>query len=103
MYERPGEAATHRPWVDRFAAALRQSDSGAYVGFLRDEGEARVRDAYPGTTWERLAAIKSRYDPTNLFRHNQNIPPRGRGSQHAAPATAPRQHSRSARPATVRR
>jgi FAD/FMN-containing dehydrogenase len=34
-----------------------------------------VRAAYPGATWDRLAAIKRRYDPTNLFRLNQNIPP----------------------------
>ncbi|HEU4398881.1 MAG TPA: BBE domain-containing protein, partial [Actinomycetota bacterium] len=33
------------------------------------------REAYPGSTWDRLAAIKGRYDPTNLFRRNQNIPP----------------------------
>ena len=36
---------------------------------------ARVREAYPSSTWERLVAIKGRYDPTNLFRLNQNIPP----------------------------
>ena len=46
-----------------------------YVAFLGDEGEARVRDAYPGSTWDRLAAIKGRYDPTNLFHLNQNVPP----------------------------
>jgi FAD/FMN-containing dehydrogenase len=45
------------------------------VNFLTDEGEERVRAAYPGGTWTRLAAIKARYDPTNLFRRNQNIPP----------------------------
>src|SRR5207247_33568 len=61
--------------VDDLAAALRQGDTGAYVNFLVDEGEARVREAYPGPTWDRLAAIKARYDPTNLFRLNQNIPP----------------------------
>ena len=74
-------APTDRPareaWVDGFAAALRQGDDGAYVNFLGDEGEARVRAAYPGATWDRLAAIKARYDPTNLFRLNQNIPPAG--------------------------
>jgi hypothetical protein len=36
---------------------------------------ARVRAAYPGATWDRLAAVKRRYDPGNLFRHNHNIPP----------------------------
>jgi len=46
-----------------------------YVNFLGDEGVARIREAYPGATWDRLAAIKGRYDPTNLFRLNQNIPP----------------------------
>ena len=56
-------------------AALRQGDAGAYVNFLGDEGDARVRDAYPGSTWDRLVEIKRRYDPTNLFRLNQNIPP----------------------------
>src|SRR5438034_1334143 len=57
------------------APPLRQDDAGAYVNFLVDEGEARIREAYPGPTWDRLAAIKARYDPTNLFRLNQNIPP----------------------------
>jgi len=46
-----------------------------YVNFVGDEGQARVREAYPGSTWERLAAVKRRYDPANLFRLNQNIPP----------------------------
>jgi FAD/FMN-containing dehydrogenase len=56
---------------------LRQSDAGAYVNFLGDEGQARVRAAYPGSTWDRLSRIKARYDPTNLFRMNQNIPAAG--------------------------
>ncbi|MEW5958270.1 MAG: FAD-binding oxidoreductase [Chloroflexota bacterium] len=75
LYERPDEAARHAAWVTDFAAALRQGEPGAYVGFLGDEGAARIREAYPGSTWDRLAAIKRRYDPTNLFRLNQNIPP----------------------------
>jgi FAD/FMN-containing dehydrogenase len=75
LYEHPDEAAAHEAWVTRFASALRQGDTGAYVNFLGDEGEARIREAYPGSTWDRLVAIKDRYDPTNLFRLNQNIPP----------------------------
>src|SRR5215204_4368293 len=75
LYERPDEAAVYEPWITDFAAALRQGDDGAYVGFLGDEGEERIRDAYPGPTWQRLAEIKGRYDPTNLFRLNQNIRP----------------------------
>ena len=75
LYDRPDEKAIHDDWVARFAAALRQGDGGAYVNFLGDEGQERVRAAYPGSTWDRLAAIKARYDPTNLFHLNQNIPP----------------------------
>jgi hypothetical protein len=75
LYERPEQASEYEPWVDGFVAALRQSDNGAYVNFLVDEGEARIRAAYPGKTWDRLRAIKRRYDPTNLFKICQNIPP----------------------------
>jgi FAD/FMN-containing dehydrogenase len=70
------EVAARQPWVDELAAALRQgADTGAYVGFLGDEGPERVRSAYPGSTWDRLAAVKRTYDPANLFHGNQNIPP----------------------------
>src|SRR3712207_1765621 len=82
FYEGPGDRATREAWVTDFAAALGGSDGGAYVNFLVDEGEERVRAAYPGSTWERLAEIKGRYDPTNLFRLNQNIPPASK--EHAA-------------------
>ena len=62
-------------WTREFAAALHQGNDAVYSAFLADEGDARVRAAYPGATWERLAAIKARYDPTNLFRLNQNVRP----------------------------
>jgi FAD/FMN-containing dehydrogenase len=75
FYDRPADRAARQAWIDRFAAALQQDDQGAYVNFLGDEGPARVRQAYPTPTWERLAAIKRRWDPTNLFRRNHNIPP----------------------------
>jgi FAD/FMN-containing dehydrogenase len=76
FYDGPEDQAVRQAWLDDFAAALRQGDTGAYVGFINDEGEARVHDAYPGSTWERLAAVKGRYDPANLFRRNQNVTPR---------------------------
>ncbi len=76
VYERPDEAPVHEAWVTAFAAVLRQGDPGVYVKFLGDEGEERIHEAYPRSTWERLAAIKGRYDPTNLIRLNQNIRPR---------------------------
>ena len=75
LYQNPEEKPTHEAWVADFASALQQSDSGAYVNFLGDEGEARIRAAYPGSTWDRLVEIKARYDPNNLFRLNQNIVP----------------------------
>jgi FAD/FMN-containing dehydrogenase len=79
MYERPDDAPAHQGWVDEFATALSPAEEAAYVGFLDDEGEARVRAAYPGSTWDRLAAVKDRYDPTNVFRLNQNVPPSAAG------------------------
>ena len=75
FYEGPTDRPVREKWVVDLVAALGQGDDGAYVNFLVDEGEERVRAAYPGRTWDRLAAIKARYDPGNLFRVNQNIPP----------------------------
>jgi FAD/FMN-containing dehydrogenase len=75
MGMQPDEVALHEGWVANLAGALQQDDAGAYVGFLADEGEKRIRAAYPGATWDRLAAVKATYDPTNLFRLNQNVPP----------------------------
>jgi FAD/FMN-containing dehydrogenase len=75
FYQGPDDRAVRQAWVEQFAAALQQGDQGAYVGFLGEEGPRRVRQAYPEPTWQRLVAVKARYDPTNLFRLNQNIPP----------------------------
>jgi FAD/FMN-containing dehydrogenase len=76
LYENPAEKATHEAWVANFADAIRQSDEGVYVNFLGNEGEAQIRAAYPGSTWDRLRQVKAKYDSTNLFRSNQNIPPK---------------------------
>ena len=62
-------------WVDELSAVLTGGDDAAYVNFVGDEGEERVRAAYPGATWDRLRAVKAQYDPANLFRRNHNIPP----------------------------
>jgi FAD/FMN-containing dehydrogenase len=75
FYEGPADRDRRQAWVDGLAAALHQDDDGAYVNFLGDEGPERVRQAYPGPTWDRLVEVKRRYDPDNLFRRNQNIPP----------------------------
>jgi FAD/FMN-containing dehydrogenase len=75
FYQGPDDRPVRQAWVDEFAAALQQDDQSAYVGFLGDEGSERIRQAYPEATWRRLVAVKARYDPGNLFRLNQNIPP----------------------------
>ena len=69
------ERDRHVAWTQDYADALGLHDAGAYAGFLDDEGEARVRSAYPAATYARLAEIKRRYDPDNVFRANQNIVP----------------------------
>jgi FAD/FMN-containing dehydrogenase len=69
------ERAEHAAWAAGLSAELHDGDPGAYAGFLDDEGEARIRAAYPDATWERLAAVKAAYDPDNVFRLNQNIRP----------------------------
>jgi FAD/FMN-containing dehydrogenase len=70
------DEAVHSAWVDSLWQAVRPEGSGVYVNFLENEGQERVRDAYPAATYARLAEIKRRYDPTNLFRFNQNILPK---------------------------
>ncbi|HJS18669.1 MAG TPA: FAD-binding oxidoreductase [Anaerolineales bacterium] len=75
LYDQPDEKDVHEAWVSDFAEALLQGDHGAYVNFLGNEGMDRIRAAYPGSTWDRLVSIKTRYDPDNLFHLNQNIPP----------------------------
>ena len=73
FYDGPADKPVRQAWVDQFAADLHQRDDGAYVGFLTDQDTAQVRQAYPGSTWDRLVQVKARYDPTNLFHHNHNI------------------------------
>jgi FAD/FMN-containing dehydrogenase len=63
-------------WAKEYWNALHPySAGGAYVNFMMDEGEERVRATY-GKNYQRLAKIKKRYDPTNFFRVNQNIKPK---------------------------
>ena len=74
----PGESEVHIRWVRDFASALLPFSSGAYinqVGTEAEEGEEAIQAAF-GDNFQRLAALKQKYDPTNLFSHNQNIRPR---------------------------
>jgi FAD/FMN-containing dehydrogenase len=75
LYERPEQAAEYDPWVRDLARDLGHGLGRAYVGFVGDEGDEGIRRAYPDETRQRLAEVKRRYDPTNLFRLNQNIRP----------------------------
>ena len=75
FFDGPDDRRIREAWVKAFAEDLQQDDHGAYVNFVGDEGQERVRAAYPGATWDRLQAVKGRYDPTNLFHLNQNVPP----------------------------
>jgi FAD/FMN-containing dehydrogenase len=52
-----------------------QPATGAYVNFMSDEPAERLRAAYGPEKYDRLVALKRRYDPENVFRHNQNIAP----------------------------
>jgi len=74
----PATAEQNMAWVRDGCTAMRafSSGGGAYVNFpgLGEDGEAQVRAAY-GDNYERLVALKNKYDPTNLFRLNQNIRP----------------------------
>jgi FAD/FMN-containing dehydrogenase len=63
--------------TERIFQALAPYASGVYVNMLGNEGEQRVHEAYPLTTYARLAALKRHYDPANLFHLNQNIAPAG--------------------------
>jgi FAD/FMN-containing dehydrogenase len=64
-----------REWSRSFWSALEPYHAGVYVNFLMEEGEERIRQAYGAEKYDRLKALKRRYDPDNFFRLNQNIPP----------------------------
>ena len=74
-FEDMAEAPVHAAWTQAYYEALRPRATGVYSNFLEAEGEDRIHEAYPEATYRRLADIKRRYDPSNLFRRNQNIAP----------------------------
>jgi FAD/FMN-containing dehydrogenase len=65
--------------ANAYFEALRPKAIGVYSNFLGEEGDERIRDAYPSGTYGRLAGLKRRWDPENVFRLNQNIRPAGPG------------------------
>ena len=73
--EGPEGFEAERDWVRAFWSALEPWHTSVYVNFLMDEGEDRIRQAYGAEKYDRLKALKKKYDPDNFFRLNQNIPP----------------------------
>jgi FAD/FMN-containing dehydrogenase len=74
FYTGPQDRPAREQWTAEFAAALRQG-SGGYVAFMNYDDDSHIRAAYPPATLNRLAAVKARYDPANVFRRNHNVPP----------------------------
>jgi FAD/FMN-containing dehydrogenase len=71
----PANATLVKDWtVEYWEAVHPYATGGAYVNFMMDEGQQRVEATY-GENYRRLAAIKAKYDPDNLFHVNQNIRP----------------------------
>jgi FAD/FMN-containing dehydrogenase len=71
------EPAPHLAWSQNLFDAMKPHSTGkVYVNFVADEGNDRVPDAYGAQSWDRLRAVKATYDPRNVFRMNQNIPPK---------------------------
>lgn len=73
----PADSERNIAWTRAFFEAVKPyAARGVYVNDLGDEGEDRVREAF-GANYERLASLKAKYDPTNLFQSTQNIKPAG--------------------------
>jgi FAD/FMN-containing dehydrogenase len=73
-WQNPEAASVHREWSKAVIAAASEASTGrAYVNYLGDRGTART--AYGQETYRRLVSLKDAYDPTNVFRLNQNIEP----------------------------
>ena len=87
MAVRRGPRRPDIAWTRRFFAALDSYREGVYVNFLgADESPDRIRDAYGTGVYDRLVDMKTKYDPENVFHHNQNIRPRSERT--AAPSRA---------------
>jgi FAD/FMN-containing dehydrogenase len=79
VWQDPASDQDHSTWARETAAALESWSfgGGGYVNYMQaDEPIERVRAAFGNESFERLRALKTRFDPDNVLRRNQNIPPR---------------------------
>ncbi len=77
-WEDPADTDRYLDWVRRFSAAVRPSTTGGvYLNFEPESGEDKVRAGFGAEKYAKLAALKAKWDPQNLFRLNQNIRPQG--------------------------
>ncbi len=74
-FDHDEERPKHVAWTEELWRAVKSERDGVYVNFLGEEGRARIGEAYPADTYARLAALKAKYDPDNIFAANQNIRP----------------------------
>ena len=80
MWESPSESEKNKQWTRECCESLRPFlFAGSYSNYVADEGDAITREAY-GLNYDRLVALKNKYDPTNFFRLNHNIKPSQAGA-----------------------
>jgi FAD/FMN-containing dehydrogenase len=76
VWENSEDNEANIDWTRRFRADIsRYASGGIYLNFIGDEGQDRVRAAFGPDNYNRLAAVKAEYDPSNVFKANQNIKP----------------------------
>jgi len=76
MWTDPADTDRNIDYIRNLAGSLKPWSTGAaYLNFLGDEGMSRIEASFGPAKFARLQELKAKWDPTNLFRHNQNIPP----------------------------
>ena len=84
MWPDPADTEKNIAYTRKIAAAMKPWTTGrAYLNFIGDEGTGRVEAAFGTDKYVRLTELKHRWDPTNVFRHNQNIAPAPPRKEHA--------------------
>ncbi|MBU2665050.1 FAD-binding oxidoreductase [Actinoplanes bogorensis] len=75
VFADPAELGEQTAWLHGLLTDLKHTQHGAYVNFTHEDAQDRLHEIYPRPTYARLASIKRRYDPGNMFRFNANIRP----------------------------